>query len=186
MRLGRGRDPRLGPYYPAGAGDVFPRGVAPVYHTLFEPPLHTLAPGTEVIAQYRGAGIVDPRPWIATDARFQYWQDANQVAPDHVNFPLDPRKAGDAGIRKFSDRLDSGNRPRDFWVHHYNVHVTDYVDDLDALTDAGFLSRFAAPGEAFTPSDVRYCNWRFIMRNGEAMTEAPALESFALVYRLSR
>ncbi len=181
-----GHDPRLGPYHPAGPTAVLPPGVTPTYVALFEPPLSTLPPGNEVIAQYRGAGIVDPQPWIATAARFRFWEAANQVAPDQRNFPLDPFKAGDAGIRKFDDRVGAGNRPRNFWIHPYNVHVTDYVDDPDTLTDAGFLSRFVTDGETFAPHEVRYCNWRFVMRGTAEAAEPTGLQSFALVYRLSR
>ena len=179
------RDPRLGPYFTAGAGSVLPRGTTPMFTTLFEPSLDTLPGGTEIVPQYRGASIVDPRPWIAEDCRFPFWLRRNQVKPDNLNFPLDPRKAGDAGLRKYSDQLNANNVARNFWVHTYNLHVTDYVDDPNRLTDDAFLAQFAGPADSFRGNEVRYANWRFIMRNNVASTPpvSPSLESFALLYR---
>ncbi len=179
-------DPRLGPYFPAGAAAVLPSSVAPLYTTLFEPPLDSLPGGTEIVAQYRGASIVDPRPWIATDCTFPYWTPRNQVRPDHINFPLDPRKAGDAAIRKYSDQFNARNQPRNHWVYPYNLHVTDWVDDLNTLTQATFLAQYAGPVDSFRPNEVRYFDWRFLMRNAVEATPpvTPELESFAVIYRL--
>ncbi len=179
------RDPRLGPYFPAGATSVMPRGTAPMFTTLFEPSLDSLPGGTEIVPQYRGASIVDPRPWIAVECAFPFWTRRNQVRPDNLNFPLDPRKAGDAGIRKYSDQFNASNQARNFWTHTYNLHVTDYVDDPNRLAEDGFLARFAGPADSFRANEVRYANWRFIMKNNVESTPpvAPSLESFALLYR---
>ncbi len=183
-----GPDPRLGPYFPAGRLSVLPRDIVPSYSVVFEPPLHQLPGGTDVIAQYRGASIVDPTPWIARDCAFPFWALRRQVEPDHLNFPLDPRKAGDAGIRKFSDQFNATNQVRNHWVYTYNLHVTDYVDDPNQLTQAQYLAQFAGPVDSFQPHEVRYLNWRFIMKNNVegAPPTAPELESYALVYRFEQ
>jgi hypothetical protein len=182
------RDPRLGPYYTAGAEDVLPTDTVPQFQTLFEPALSTLPGGTEVIPQYRGASIVDPRPWIAIDCNYLFWRARNQVKPDHLNFPLDPRKAGDAGTRKFSDQFNANNVARNFWVYTYNQQVTDYVDDPNRLTDPTFLAQYAGPVDSFRPNQVRYFNWRFIMKNNVDASPpvSPSLESFAMVYRFQQ
>ena len=180
-------DPRLGPYFPAGAVDVLPAGQRVVYTTLFEPPLASLPGGTELIPQYRGASIVDPTPWISgACAPLIHWTSKGQVPPSHLNFPLDPRKAGDAHIRKFEDGTPgTSSRTRNFWVYPYNQNVTDYVDDPNLLGDAAFLQKFAAPTDSFRPNDVRYFNWRFIMKNNVEASPpvSPELESFAMIYR---
>ena len=182
------RDPRLGPYFPADAIDVLPAGTTPQFQTIFEPALSTLPGGTDVIPQYRGASIVDPRPWVAIDANYIFWRARNQVKPDHLNFPLDPRKAGDAGLRKFSDQFNTNNQARNFWTYPYNQHVTDYVDDPNRLTDQTFLAQYAGPVDSFRPNELRYFNWRFIMKNNidASPPVSPSLESFATVYRFQQ
>ncbi len=182
------QDPRLGPFYPAGAANVLPLGTVPRFQTLFEPALSTLPGGTEIIPQYRGASIVDPRPWVAIDCNFLFWRNRNQVKPDHLNFPLDPRKAGDAGMRKYSDQFNVNNVARNFWTYPYNEHVTDYVDDPNRLTDAAFLAGYAGPADSFRPNELRYMNWRFIMKNNVDASPpvSPSLESFATVYRFEQ
>lgn len=181
------RDPRLGPYFPDGAANVLPANIRPQFAAVFEPPLASLPGGTELIPQYRAASIVHPAPWVATAARtLVHWVERNQVAPDHTNFPLDPLKAGDAQVRKYEDSTaQSPPRQRTFWTYPYNKHVTDYVDDPNTLTNATFLSGYAGPFDSFQPNEVRYFNWRFLMRNNidAAPPVSPALESFAMIYR---
>jgi hypothetical protein len=95
-------------------------------------------------------------------------------------------KAGDAHIRKYEDATaETPPRRRDFWTGPYNQNVTDYVDDPSALSKATFLSAYAGPFDSFQPNEVRYFNWRFIMKNNveAAPPVSPALDSFALVYR---
>lgn len=182
------RDPRLGPYFPeSGRTAVLPVGVRPQFAPLFEPPLSTLPGGTELIPQYRAASIVHPKPWVAFAASpLTYWTSRNQVPPDEINFPLDPLKAGDAQNRKYEDStVETPPRQRNFWTYPYNLHVTDYVDDPNRLSNATFLSGYAGPFDSFQPNDVRYFNWRFIMKNNVDATPpvSPAIESFAMIYR---
>jgi hypothetical protein len=187
------RDPRLGPYFAdVGARAVLPGNVRPTYATLFEPALVDLPGGTEIIPQYRGASIVHPAPWVARAAQpLTYWNGQSvpartQVAPDHVNFPLDPLKAGDAHVRKFEDAtVETPPRQRNHWTYPYNLHVTDYVDDPNQLSDDAFLGRYAGALESFRASDVRYCNLRLIMKNNVHASPpvSPSLESLALLLR---
>ena len=184
------RDPRLGPYFPdVGARAVLPTDVKPEFAAVFEPSLSSLPGGTEIIAQYRGASIVHPAPWVAVAATpLSYWT-GTQVRPDFVNFPLDPLKAGDAHNRKFEDStVESPPRQRNHWTYPYNLHVTEYVDDPNTLTNATVLSQFAGPADSFRPNDVRYFNWRFIMKNNVDATPpvSPSVESFAMVYRFTQ
>ena len=46
-------DPRLGPYF----GKVMPSNTLPTYFFEFDPPLSELPGGTNLIAQFRGAGV---------------------------------------------------------------------------------------------------------------------------------
>lgn len=166
-------DPRLGPYL---GGKQLPQGVRPRYAFAFEPSLDQLPGGTSVRVEFRGAGAVDPKPWRAE-------QEGYDPAPNAKNFPLDPRKAGDAHIRKYDDR-DS----REAWTYFYNRNVTDYVSDPNRLNDVRFTQRFAGPKESFLPRDVRYLNWRFVMRNNVAATPpvSPRIRSFLLTYRFEK
>jgi len=182
------RDPRLGPYFAdSGATAVLPVGIKAQFAPLFEPPLSTMPGGTELIPQYRAASIVHPKPWVAfACSPLTYWTARNQVPPDYVNFPLDPLKAGDAQIRKYEDStVETPPRQRNFWTYPYNLHVTDYVDDPNRLSNATFLSGYAGPFDSFQPNDVRYFNWRFIMKNNVDASPpvAPSIESFAMIYR---
>jgi hypothetical protein len=167
-------DPRLGPYF----GGTPPANMLPRFDLTFEPPLEQLPGGTAVVPEFRGAGIVDPSPWYATK------HSANvSPPPDADNFPLDPRKAGDAHIRKYDDR---GNRGA--WTYFYNRQITGYTKELNELMDPNFTSRFQGPTETFTPADVKYFNWRFIMLNNVDANPpiAPRLQSFAITYRFER
>ena len=179
-------DPRLGPYLadqPNGAW--LPRFV----HD-FEPQLTELPGGTEVIPEFRGAGAVDTlsvpagkagMPWAAAHGGM------HTNYPDEQNFPLDPLKAGDAHIRKFDDRKLNGVA-RMAWTYNYNRNVTRYTSDPNALMDTRFTSLFAGPNETFLPSDVKYFNWRFIMRNNvdAATPAAPKIQSFSVSYRFEK
>lgn len=187
------RDPRLGPYFAdTGARAVLPVNVRPAYAALLEPPPTALPGGTEIIPQYRAASIVHPAPWVARVAQpLSYWTGTSvpprtQVAPDYLNFPLDPMKAGDAHIRKYEDATaETAPRQRNHWAYPYNLHVTDYVEDPNTLTNERFLAQFAGPLDTFRPNDARYVNWRFIMRNNVQASPpvSPHLESFALIVR---
>jgi hypothetical protein len=97
------------------------------------------------------------------------------------NFPLDPFKAGDAGLKHMDIR---GGRT--FWTHPYNRTVTDYTREANELMDDKFTNRFSGSSESFAPADVKYFNWRFIMRNNVAVTPpvSPKLDSFFVSYRL--
>ncbi len=165
------RDPRLGPYAPAGQ----PTGGSLTFAW------HDFAPdeivrGTAVAVEFRGAGAVDPQPWRAL-------VDGHGDLPDAINFPLDPFKAGDAHLRKFDDRpLPQG--VRNGWTHYYNRNVTDYTADLNDLADPAFTARFAAPTETFGPGDVRYFNWRLLMQADPVAGHAPAIDSFWVAYRI--
>ncbi len=167
------QDPRLGPFFARS----FPAGQKVVYAPLFDPPLDRLPGGTSVVAEYRGAGAVDPQPWRAL-------ADRSSTRPDAKNFPLDPLKAGDAHIRKDDVRLVNG-QPRDWWTHLYTRNLTAYTTTPADLSDPAFVARFAGPRDTFTPDDVRYVNWRFVLTNALSGTPpaSPALRSFALAYR---
>lgn len=168
-------DPRLGPFF----NRAFPGGHAVVYAPAFDPPLERLPPGTSVTVEYRGAGAVDPQPWRAVEDRYA-------TVPDAKNFPLDPLKAGDAHIRKNDTRLVGGT-PRDWWTHLYNKNLTTYTADPRQLSDPAFVTRFAGPHETFTPDDVRYVNWRFVLQNSAgAVPRAPRLDTFMLSYRFEQ
>jgi hypothetical protein len=169
-------DPRLGPFL----ANVLPSDQKPVFSYSFEPPLELLPGGTSVIPEFRAAGIVDPQAWAAVENRYS-------PAPDEVNFPLDPLKAGDAHIRKADDRVINGVK-RDYWTYYYNRNVTTYTADPNTLMDEDFLSGFAGPRETFRRTDVKYFNWRLIMKNNVEATPpiAPSIDSFAITYRFER
>jgi hypothetical protein len=180
-------DPRLGPYVAdVSAGAAMPPRVRPRYAVLVSPPPADRPAGTAVRIEYRAAGIVDPAPWVArVDAATTRWTSRGQEAPDAVNFPLDPRKAGDAHVRKFSDALVDGTAWQ-HWVGFYNRLVTDYTDDPARLHDPEWLRRYGPIHRRMQPTDVRYLNWRLVMENNVDVVPAavPSIESFALVYRL--
>ncbi|MEM7198806.1 MAG: hypothetical protein AAF628_00970 [Planctomycetota bacterium] len=175
-------DPRLGPYF-----DPFDRtalqGVMPSFQHNFEPPIEQQPAGTSLVAEFRGAGVVDegtmtlPGPWAAARGQLR-------PAPDPINFSLDPLKAGDAHIRKADDRPFGGSA-RNGWTHYYNRNVTDYVADPNDLMDEEFTTQFAAPNEAFLPHDVRYFNWRLVFGNNVDASPpvTPRIESFLVTYR---
>jgi hypothetical protein len=169
-------DPRLGPYF----GGAPPAGQRPVFSYTFEPPLDDLPGGTTVLAEFRGTGIVDPQPWAVRENFYT-------SVPDRINFPLDPLKAGDAHIRKNDDRTVAGVK-RNYWTYYYNRNVTSYVTDPNVLMDRDFLSGFAGPRDSFGPDDVKYFNWRFIMKNNVEANPpvAPVLDSFSVSYRFQK
>ncbi len=188
-------DSRLGPYYtnPQNGTISVPAGIRPQFLYEFDPPSSALPGGTSVIAQFRAAGAVDSDPW--------YWREwaqgtgqtvypaayTTQLQTNATNFPLDPFKACDAHIRKFDDRQSSGVA-RNWWTYFYNRTVSTYVLDPNQLYDSAFLSRFSGPNEGFTPSDVRYINWRYLMSNNVDASPpvAPAIDTFVLSYRFQR
>ena len=163
-------DPRLGPY----AGGVLGPNRTVRFAYEFDLPPGGVPAGGGLEVEFRGAGAVDAAPWRAV-------QEQYPTSPDAENFPLDPLKATDAHIRKYDDR-PVGGIPRDYWTYLYNRNITDYTDDPADLMDASFLSSFAGPNETFTPADVRYFNWRFVLRNGPS--GAPTIDSFAVSYRI--
>jgi hypothetical protein len=162
-------DPRLG-RFPRAPGQTL--GFA---HELGGPTGIGFPAGTQATVEFRGAGAVDPAPWRAIAAGYA-------TVPDPSNFPLDPRKAGDAHIVKFDDRPGPGG-PRNAWTYFYNKNVTDYVDDPNRLADPAFTAQFAGPSEQFTPDDVRYVSWRIVLRNSDDGTVTPTPDSFAMSYR---
>jgi len=209
-------DPRLGPYLTVApfnnpmptAVTRLPVGVTPVFAVDFDPPLTQLANGTSLVAQFRGASVVDTVPWYwdhwiaATPATSHGAPNLYTVPggtgynlstpmrdvgmrPAYGNFPLDPYKAGDAHMRKFDTRPVAGGSARNWWTYFYNRTVTSYTQDPNQLTDAQFLSTFAGPNEGFTPQDVRYLNWRFLMTNNTTANPpvSPSIDTFSLAYR---
>ncbi len=188
-------DSRLGPYFtnPLNGTIAVPSGIRPRFLYEFDPPSTSLPGGTSVIAQFRAAGQVDSDPW--------YWREwaqgtgqsvypaafTAQLQTNATNFPLDPFKACDAHIRKFDDR-QSGGVARNWWTYFYNRTVTTYVLDPNQLFDSTFLARFNGPNEGFTPTDVRYVNWRYLMSNNidASPPVSPAIDTFTLSYRFQR
>ena len=100
---------------------------------------------------------------------------------------MDPFKACDAHIRKFDDRQSAGVA-RNWWTYFYNRTVTTYVLDPNQLFESSYLSQFNGPNEGFTPTDVRYVNWRYLMSNNIDATPpvAPTIDTFVLSYRFQR
>jgi hypothetical protein len=183
-------DPRLGPFFLQNDLSTLPNGVLPRFTQTFDPPLAQLPPGTSLVAQFRAAGIVDPQPWY-----WNAWMNGNnalfpnaiydpamrqQLRPTSANFPLDPRKAGDAHLRKWDTRAG-----RNWWTYPYNRAVTRYVEEPNDLFEPAFTAQYAGPNESFTPRDVRYVNWRFVASNNIDNNPplSPSIESFALSYR---
>lgn len=164
-------DPRLGPYL---GGQ--PSGRRVNFAAILEPVGGRLPSGTSAVVEFRGAGEVDPQPWRAI-------ADRTSTRPDAKNFPLDPRKAIDAHIRKDDQRVINGV-VRNAWTYFYNRNVTDYTIDANDLASPAFVSRFAGPNDVFGPEQVRYVNWRIVLRSRVDGTPAvPALDSFMLTYR---
>ena len=189
-------DPRLGPFYLANGAPNPPVGVLPSFAYEFDPPLALLPPGTSVVPQFRGASVVDDRPfyyeaWIENasslfnNTTFSA-NDRDQLRPTDDNFPLDPFKAGDAHMRKWDNRPLSGtSQARNWWTYMYNKTVTSYVEDPNILMDPAYTLGFAGPNETFNPKDIRFVNWRFIAANNAQANPpvSPAIETFALSYR---
>ncbi|HEX6811881.1 MAG TPA: hypothetical protein VF384_09695 [Planctomycetota bacterium] len=190
-------DPRLGPFYLQGGTSTVPANVLPRFDYEFDPPLANLPPGTSVVAQFRGASIVDPTPWywnswIAPTGGTPLFPTAQYTAADRTalkptpqNFPLDPYKAGDAHIRKWDTRPVPGSSARNWWTYFYNRTVTTYVEDPNDLMLSTFTTQFQGPNEAFTPRSIRYVNWRFVTSNNTDANPpvTPEIESFSLSYR---
>lgn len=191
-------DPRLGPFYLQNGVNVSPANVLPVFVHEFDPPLSRLPGGTSLVAQFRGASNVDPSPWYwnawintpnvlfpaATLTNPLYSAAMRQdLRPTAANFPLDPFKAGDAHIRKWDTRGGRNN-----WTYLYNRTVTRYVEDANDLMAPDFADQYSAPGDPFTPHNIRYVNWRFLMGNNTEVTPpvAPQIDTFALSYRFTR
>jgi hypothetical protein len=107
--------------------------------------------------------------------------------PTPGNFPLDPYKAGDVWIRHWDDR-PVGSQSRRSWTYLYNRNVTAYTEDLRDLARTTFTNKFGGPNEVFAAKDVKYFNWRFIMRsNVEADPPvSPKIDSFAVSYRFTK
>jgi len=207
-------DSRLGPYFtnPQTGAVALPEGTLPSFTWDFDPPLSELPGGTQVVAQFRGASIVDPQPWYWTEwaspqsplnnsGAFLYPNTTGpaaggnqnliraQLRPDTTNFPLDPFKAGDAHMRKYDDRFVNGTGPaRNWWTYLYNRTVTTYVTDPIMLMDPTFLTQFAGPSEGFAPRDIRYVNWRYVMSNNTDANPpvAPTIDMFSFAYRFQR
>jgi hypothetical protein len=180
-------DPRLGPYV-AGLtpSSTLPAGITPTYAVVMVPPREAQPAGTQVDVEFRAAGIVGPDAWVGRiEGPTARWRDLGQVPPDDSNFPLDPRKAGDAHVRKFSDATVDG-AAWNHWVHFYNRVVTDYVADPARLHDAEFTRTYGPRNRTFQPHEVRYVNWRMVLGNNVDTNPpvSPKLESFGLVYRL--
>ncbi|MCU0866194.1 MAG: hypothetical protein MUC36_20610 [Planctomycetes bacterium] len=183
-------DPRLGPFFLENDASTLPDGLLPRLAASFDPPLSRLEAGTSWVAQYRAAGIVDPLPWY-----WSAWMNGNnalfpnaiydasmrqQLRPTSINFPLDPRKAGDAHLRKWDTRGG-----RNWWTYPYNRTVTRYVEEPNDLFDPVFTAQYQGPNEVFTPRDIRYVNWRFVTGNNIDSNPplSPSIETFALSYR---
>jgi hypothetical protein len=177
-RMPAGGDPRLGPYNTAlNALD----GSPPEYTYSFEPSLSSLPPGTAVIPEFRGAGPLAHLPGQAS----RYWPKFDGIGytgniTDEINFPLDALKAGDAHIRHYDDRTGT-----DWWVYMYNDTMTTYTEDPNDLASTAFTSQFSAPTRPFEAKDVKYFNWRFIMKNNVESNPpvSPKIESFSVAYR---
>ncbi len=186
-------DPRLGPFFVDSAGSTkLPTGVLPNFDWSFEPPLESLPSGTGIVPQFRAASMVDPAPWRWTNlngaragspAKAYYHGEQ----PTAENFPLNPFIAGDAHMRKYDDRLVNG-QARNHWAYYYNRQVTSYTTDINEMMESNFLVNFVGPNETLAPDEVKYFNWRFIMRNNVEATPpvSPSVESFSVTYRFER
>ena len=188
MPIEGGTDPRLGPYF----GDDPPPDVLPSFSHALQPQASDLPAGTSGTVEFRGAGIVDPHdpssptrtgPWRAVENGYD-------PIPDERNFPLDPLKAGDAGIRRFDDRPSSltGGAARNWWTYLYNRTVTTYTEDPNTLMDPLFTTRFSGPIETFLPHDIEYFNWRFLLTNNVEANPpvSPSIDTFLVTYRFEK
>ncbi len=179
-------DPRLGPYLVDASGvSSLPLDYLPRFDWSVEPPLEQLPAGTSVVPEFRAASAVDDHPWRYEAARVLLgWT----TPPDSTNFPLDPLKACDAGMHKYDDRPTASGSARQYWAYYYNEQVTDYTRDIADLSRDTFTSQFTSRSETFDARDVRYFNWRFILRNNVDATPpvSPAIDSFAVTYRFER
>jgi hypothetical protein len=182
-------DPRVGPYLIDGAGNsALPQGWLPEYGWTLDPPVERLPVGTEVVPEFRGAGPLDAAPWVVANIRNFRPARTNATAfppPDEINFPLDPLKAGDAHIRKYDARTVTSGGTREWWTYMYNSNITEYTRDIGDLASDSFVTRFRGPADVFSARNVRYFNWRFLMRNNVDANPpvSPAIESFAVTYR---
>ena len=122
--------------------------------------------------EFSGASVLDQQS--------VYWPANGNNNCDATNYPLDPLKAGDAWIRKFDDR-----NSRNWWTYLYNRTVTSYTPKPNQLMDTSWTNTFSGPNESFEAKDVKYFNWRFVMRNNVEADPpvSPKVESFAVSYR---
>lgn len=202
-------DTRLGPYFLSGGNSTRPADISPVFGYEMEPPLSSLPGGSSVVPQFRAAGAVDGTPWYwdrwvsaatplyptaQTNPPGPYTPLANPaqrqaLRPTADNFPLDPFKATDAHIRKWDNRaVPGGTQARNWWTYFYNRTVTRYVQDPNQLFSPAFTAAYAGPNESFTPRDIRYLNWRFVIANDVEASPpvVPTIETFSLTYRFQR
>jgi hypothetical protein len=204
-------DTRLGPYYLSAGNSTRPAEISPVFGYEIEPPLSNLPGGTSVVPQFRAASAVDGTPWYwdrwvntvtplypqaqtTPPGPYTVLGAANSaqrqaLKPTAGNFPLDPFKATDAHIRKWDTRaIPGGASSRNWWTYFYNRTVTRYVQDPNQLFDPAFAARYSGPNEAFTPRDVRYVNWRFVIGNDAEASPpvVPTIDTFSLTYRFQR
>jgi hypothetical protein len=165
-RMPTGSDPRLGPFTKTS-------GLLPDFAYDFEPPLSQLPSGTTVVTEFRAASELDQQ----TSA---VWPKVGSNKTNATNFPNDPLKSGDAFVRHWDDR-----RGRNWWTYMYNKTITTYVDDPNQLMRTKFTNSFSGPSESFEAKDVKYFNWRFIMKNNLEVDPplSPRVESFAISYR---
>jgi hypothetical protein len=79
-------------------------------------------------------------------------------------------------------------RRENWWTYLYNRTVTSYTARRNTLMDIRFTDSFSGPRESFKPEDVKYFNWRFIMKNNVEANPpvSPKLESFSVSYRFVR
>ena len=181
-------DPRLGPYLDNNP----PVDVLPTFSYAFQPALEKLPGGTSGIVEFRGAGIVDPMgpPAMTRTGPWRAVKNGYDPIPDKKNFPLDPLKAGDAGIRRFDDRPSplTGGAARNWWTYFYNRTVTTYTAEPNTLMDPLFTNSFSGPFESFLPHNVKYFNWRFVLTNNVETTPpiSPSINTFIVTYRFER
>ncbi len=206
-RLAGSGDPRLGPYFSAADGSFeLPEGYQPNFTWMSEPSMLSIPEGTKISPQFRAASRLeedDRGPRGGLPEGFWRWgfHDpsidtplnpgifANAERPNEKNFPLNPLTAGDASLKKWDQRfLPAANATRDYWAYYYNRQVSEYSERIEDMTDPNFLGQFVGPHETFGPADVRYFNWRFIMKNNVDLSApiSPSLDSFAVVYRFEK
>ena len=63
-----------------------------------------------------------------------------------------------------------------------------YVEDPNELMEQQYLGQFNGPNETFTPADIRYVNWRFLMSNNvdAVPSVSPSIDTFVFSYRFER